>query len=113
MENTNNTIVSVSIADNKIVVLYDNNNNETIPLNRDSYKKMRDVWLKEQPPFISDKYKKQMNNIILASIQNKEKSISELSEFFSQENEVDIIKFFNYMRVRDLTEEKSKWTKKV
>lgn len=113
MENTNNTIVSVSIVDNEIVVSYDNNNKETIPLSRDSYTKMRNVWLIEQPPFISDRYKKQMNNIILASIQNKDKSISELSEFFSQGNEENIIKFFNYMRTRDLTEEKSKWTKKV
>ena len=54
MENTNNTIISVSIANNNIVVSYDNNNNETIPLTRDSYIKMREVWLKEQPPFISD-----------------------------------------------------------
>tara|TARA_B110000858_G_C17469491_1_gene322128 strand:+ start:30 stop:371 length:342 start_codon:yes stop_codon:yes gene_type:complete len=113
MENTNNTIVSVSIVDNDIVLSYDNNNKETIPLTRDSYTKMRDVWLKEQPPFISDRYKKQMNNIILASIQNKDKSISELSEFFSEGNEENIIKFINYMRKRDLTEEKSKWTKKV
>ena len=113
MENTNNTIISVSIANNNIVVSYDNNNNETIPLTRDSYIKMREVWLKKQPPFISDKYKKQMNNIILASIQNKDKSISELSEFFSEGNEENIIKFLNYMRTRDLTEEKSKWTKKV
>jgi len=113
MENTNNTIISVSIANNNIVVSYDNNNNETIPLTRDSYIKMREVWLKEQPPFISDRYKKQMNNIILASIQNKDISISELSEFFSEGNEENIIKFLNYMRARDLTEEKSKWTKKV
>ena len=91
MENTNNTIVSVSIVDNEIVVSYDNNNKETIPLSRDSYTKMRNVWLIEQPPFISDRYKKQMNNIILASIQNKDKSISELSEFFSQGNEENII----------------------
>jgi len=113
MENINNTITSVSITDNNVVVSYDNNNQETIPLNIDSYKKMRDTWLKEQPPFISDKYKKNMNNIILTSIQNKQKSIQELSDFFKQGNEEEIMKFFNYMRTRDLTEEKAKWTKKV
>lgn len=113
MENTNNTITSLLITDNNVIVSYDNNNKETIPLNTDSYKKMRDTWLKEQPPFISDKFKKNMNNIILASIQNKQKSIQELSEFFKEGNEEEIIKFFNYMRTRDLTEEKAKWTKKV
>ena len=46
MENTNNTIISVSIADNNIVVSYDNNNKETIPLTRDSYIKMRDSMVK-------------------------------------------------------------------
>jgi len=113
MENTNNNITSVSITDNNVVISYDNSNQEFIPLNTDSYKKMRDTWLKDQPPFISDKYKKNMNNIILASIQNKEKSINELSEFFKVGNEEEIIKFFNYMRERDLTTEKAKWTKKV
>lgn len=113
MENINNTITSVSITDNNVVVSYDNSNQETIPLNTNSYKKMRDTWLKEQPPFISDKYKKHMNNIILASIQNKQKSMDELSEFFKEGNEEEIMKFFNYIRTRDLTEEKAKWTKKV
>jgi len=113
MENTNNTITSLLITDNNVIVSYDNSNKETIPLNTDSYKKMRDTWLKENPPFISDKFKKNMNNIILASIQNKKKSIQELSEFFKEGNEEEIIKFFNYMRTRDLTEEKAKWIKKV
>jgi len=113
MENTNNTITSLLITDNNVIVSYDNSNKETIPLNTNSYKKMRDTWLKENPPFISDKFKKNMNNIILASIQNKKKSIQELSEFFKEGNEEEIIKFFNYMRTRDLTEEKAKWTKKV
>jgi len=113
MENTNNTITSLLITDNNVIVSYDNSNKETIPLNTNSYKKMRDTWLKENPPFISDKFKKNMNNIILASIQNKQKSIQELSEFFKEGNEEEIIKFFNYMRTRDLTEEKAKWTKKV
>nr|QPI16551.1 MAG: hypothetical protein NIOZUU159_00039 [Virus NIOZ-UU159] len=113
MENTNNTITSLLITDNNVIVSYDNINKETIPLNTDSYKKMRDTWLKENPPFISDKFKKNMNNIILASIQNKKKSIQELSEFFKEGNEEEIIKFFNYMRTRDLTEEKAKWIKKV
>jgi len=113
MENINNTITSVSITDNNVVVSYDNNNQEIIPLNTDSYKKMRSTWLIDQPPFISDKFKKHMNNIIFASIQNKKNSIDELSKFFREGNEEEVIKFFNYMRTRDLTDEKAKWKKKV
>jgi len=44
---------------------------------------------------------------------NAQKSIQELADFFKQGNEEEIINFFNYMRSRDLTEEKAKWTKKV
>lgn len=111
MENTENTITSVSVDDNNITVTYDNNNVETIGINVESYKKMKKEWLDEQPPFISDKFKKIMNNIILASIQNKAKSISELKEFFTTGNEDKIKEFLTYMRTRDLTEEKAKWKK--
>tara|TARA_B100000795_G_C22806649_1_gene445393 strand:- start:14917 stop:15255 length:339 start_codon:yes stop_codon:yes gene_type:complete len=111
MENIENTIVSIEVNDNIISLTYNNDNIETIPINVDSYKKMKLEWLDKQPPFISDKFKTQMNNIILASIQNKEKSIRELKEFFSLGNEEQIKKFFHYMRTRDLTEEKAKWKK--
>lgn len=113
MEHTNNTIKELSVTDENITITYDNDQNEIIPISIESYKNMRTKWLTDQPPFISDKYKKNMNNIILSSIQNKESSIRELKTFFSQGNEEEIKKFFNYMRTRDLTEEKAKWKKVV
>lgn len=113
MEHINNTIQELAIADDQITLTYDNNETEVISINTESYKKMRTTWLTEQPPFISDKYKKVMNNIILSSIQNKESSIAELKTFFTQENKEEVINFFNYMRSRDLTEEKAKWKKVV
>jgi hypothetical protein len=112
MENIENSIVSINIVDEQINILYDNDMTETLMINKDTYKKMRDNWLIDQPPFISDKYKKQMNNIILSVIQNKQSCISELKSFFTQENIVEVTNFFVYMRNRDLTEEKSKWIKK-
>lgn len=112
MENIENSIVSINIVDEQINILYDNDMTETLMINKDTYKKMRDNWLIDQPPFISDKYKKQMNNIILSVIQNKKSCIAELKSFFTQENIVEVTNFFVYMRNRDLTEEKSKWIKK-
>lgn len=112
MENIENSIVSINIVDEQINILYDNDMTETLMINKDTYKKMRDNWLIDQPPFISDKYKKQMNNIILSVIQNKQSCIAELKSFFTQDNIVEVTNFFVYMRNRDLTEEKSKWIKK-
>ena len=112
MENIENSIVSINIVDEEINILYDNDMTETLMINKDTYKKMRDNWLIDQPPFISDKYKKQMNNIILSVIQNKQMCIDELKSFFTQDNIVEVKNFLVYMRNRDLTEEKSKWVKK-
>ena len=112
MENIENSIVSINIVDEEINILYDNDMTETLMINKDTYKKMRDNWLIDQPPFISDKYKKQMNNIILSVIQNKQSCIDELKSFFTQDNIEEVEKFLVYMRNRDLTEEKSKWVKK-
>lgn len=39
MENTENTIASVSVDNNNVTVTYDNNNVETIGINVESYKK--------------------------------------------------------------------------
>jgi len=112
MENIENSIVSINIVDEEINILYDNDMTETLMINKDTYKKMRDNWLIDQPPFISDKYKKQMNNIILSVIQNKQSCIDELKSFFTQDNIEEVKNFLVYMRNRDLTEEKSKWVKK-
>jgi hypothetical protein len=112
MENIENSIVSINIVDEEINILYDNDMTETLMINKDTYKKMRDNWLIDQPPFICDKYKKQMNNIILSVIQNKQMCIDELKSFFTQDNIEEVKNFLVYMRNRDLTEEKSKWVKK-
>ena len=112
MENIENSIVSINIVDEEINILYDNDMTETLMINKDTYKKMRDNWLIDQPPFISDKYKKQMNNIILSVIQNKQMCTDELKSFFTQDNIEEVKNFLVYMRNRDLTEEKSKWVKK-
>jgi hypothetical protein len=110
MENTSSSITALKIENENICITYDNGSTENIPIGRDSYVKMHDLWLVSQPPFISDLYKIQMRNIILATINNNEKCVSELNNFFSSGNETDVQKFFEYMRKRDLTAEKAKWS---
>lgn len=109
MEHTNNEIVSLVIDDTLIKVTYDNNSLEEITNNHDFYVSMRNLWLVSDPPFISDKFKDVMNNIVLASIHRNNRSITELKSFFSKGNEEKVKSFFTYMRKRDLTEEKKKW----
>jgi hypothetical protein len=111
MEYNNNEISTVDIVDDTIVILYDNNETEVLPINLETYAKMRTEWLIEQPPFISDRYKSVMNNIILATIQNKASCIRELANFFTEQNKETVKLFLIYMRTRDLTAEKLKWTK--
>lgn len=111
MEHINSVISSVDIVDDTIVVTYDNDEIEVLPINLETYAKMRTEWLIEQPPFISDRYKSNMNNIILATIQKKTSSINELAAFFTEANKEQVKLFLTYMRTRDLTVEKLKWTK--
>jgi hypothetical protein len=111
MEHTNNAINTVDIIDDTIVILYDNDATEVLPISLETYANMRKEWLIDQPPFISDRYKSVMNNIILATIQKKASSINELAAFFTQENKDTVKLFLIYMRTRDLTAEKLKWTK--
>lgn len=112
MENIQSNILSVTVDDStkSLKVSYDNGAEEVFTVGRDMFSKMHDAWLKEQPPFISDLYKLQMRNIILATINNNEKCVNDLSKFFSHNNEAEIMKFIQYMRKRDLSQEKSKWT---
>lgn len=114
MENINNTLVDISFNDNdgnNMIITYDNNMTETIVIGKETYDKMYKEWLVEQPPFISDIYKQMMNNLILASIHNNQKCISDLNNFFVVENKEEVINFIKYMRTRDLTQEKLKWNK--
>jgi len=109
MENLNNEIVSLVIEQNIIHIYYDNDKKEEIQINEIFYSDMRNLWLISQPPFISDRYKNVMNDIILACIHKNKRCISELNNFFSIGNEDNVKDFLTYMRKRDLTEEKKKW----
>jgi hypothetical protein len=109
MEHTNNEIVSLVITGDVIKVTYDNNAVEELTKSHELYSTMRTYWLVSQPPFISDRHKDMMNNIILASIHKNAKSIVALDTFFSEGNEEQVKTFLTYMRKRDLTEEKKKW----
>jgi len=111
MEHINNVIVDISFDDNKMNIAYDNGLTETLIIGKETYEKMYKEWLVEQPPFISDIYKINMNNIILASIHNNQKCVSDLNGFFVADNKDEVIKFIKYMRGRDLTQEKLKWNK--
>jgi hypothetical protein len=111
MEHINNELVDISFDDNKMNIAYDNGFIETLVVGKETYEKMYKEWLVEQPPFISDIYKINMNNIILASIHNNQKCVSDLNGFFVADNKDEVIKFIKYMRGRDLTQEKLKWNK--
>jgi hypothetical protein len=110
MDNNNININSVELSEN-IVINYENDVVETLPKNIDTYKAFYDKWLVEDPPFISDIYKSQMRNIILACINNNQNCIDELNVFFSSPNEETVKKFFIYMRNRHTTlpEKKAIW----
>jgi hypothetical protein len=120
MEYTNNEIVSLEIfdataenAEKRIVIniKYDNDAVEELVVSPEMYAAIKVKWLVDQPPFISDRYKNIMNNIILGCIHKNERCIGELNSYFAVGNEADVMAFFNYMRKRDLTEEKKKWRK--
>jgi len=110
MEHENQAISYVSLDNNTINIEYDNGETENFPNNKETYVKMHNKWLSNQPPFISDIYKIQMRNIILATINNNQKCINELYTFFSPNNEEEVKKFLINMRNRDLTQEKNKWS---
>lgn len=111
MENINNKIVDIIFDENNMIISYDNEQTETLAIGKETYYKMYKEWLVEQPPFISDIYKQNMNSIILSSIHNNQDSVNSLNRFFIENNKTEVIKFINYMRGRDLTQEKLKWNK--
>ena len=93
----------------KIIIKYDNEQTEELTVCNGMYSNIKNKWLVDQPPFISDRFKNIMNNIILACIHKNERCINELNAYFAVGNEENVKSFFNYMRKRDLTEEKKKW----
>ena len=56
MENLENAITDVTIVDENIVITYDNGAIETLPKTVDTYKRMYEMWVKDEPVFISDKF---------------------------------------------------------
>jgi hypothetical protein len=110
MENAGVEIQNVDLANNTITVTYANGAVEALPNNVETYKAFYEFWLKDNPPFISDVHKLIMRNIILASINNDDKCISDLATFFSSNPET-VKKFLTYMRqrVESLPEKKSIW----
>lgn len=107
---TNTITCDIScIGITKIVIKYDNEQTEELTVCNELYSNIKNKWLVDQPPFISDRFKNIMNNIILACIHKNERCINELNAYFAVGNEENVKSFFNYMRKRDLTEEKKKW----
>ena len=92
MENEGIEIKSVELSNDNIVVKYESGATETLPNDLDTYKAFHEKWLLNNPPFISDIYKAHMRNIILASINNNTKCISDLKVFFQSPNENDVKK---------------------
>jgi hypothetical protein len=113
MENIGVSISNVEIVDNEnVTITYENNNIETIPINLESYKKMFNAWLKDLPPFITDKHKSVMRSIILVSTTSNENEIGKLNDFFKVANINEVKAFLKYMRERRviIPIEKQKWT---
>jgi hypothetical protein len=111
MEYLENEVVTVSFDDTSFTLLYDNGETEIVKKNKEGYRSLYDAWLKEQPMFISDIFKTQIRDLTFASNGNAV-STNELNSFLSELNKEQAIKFIVYMRKRDLTFERSKWTKK-
>jgi len=110
MENLSNTITDIIIDNNNIIITYDNDMVESIVKSYDSYMIMNQTWLKNEPMFISDKFKLILYD--LSSINVHKNSINNLNEFFVESNSENVKKFFIYMRGRKeyLALEKLKWT---
>ena len=110
MEYLENEVVSVTFDDTSFTLLYNNGETEVVQKNKEGYRGLYDAWLKEQPMFISDIFKTQIRDLTFASNGNVV-STNELNSFLSEANKEQAIKFIVYMRKRDLTFERAKWTK--
>ena len=109
MEESDKEIKSLLLTPTTIEITYENDITEVVTKDSSGYKKIHDAWLLEQPMFISDIYKTQMRDLSYAS-RNNISSLNQLNTFFSEENHDEALKFITYMRKRDLTYERQKWT---
>jgi len=110
MEHIGINIVDVDITDANIIITYENESMEKIPKNEEHYKAMYKLWLIPQPMFISDIFKQQLHDLGLYGLNSNSTCFNSLNAFFSNSNKANVIKFFTYMRNRDLTLDKLKWT---
>lgn len=112
MEHLGQEVTDVNIDAGHINITYANGGIEQMVKGEPGYRIMHTEWLVEQPPFISDIFKVQMRDITLVTINNDQKCLNSINEFFVNENKEQVVKFLNYMRKRDLTQAKSIWTKR-
>jgi len=89
MEFPEEDVIDVISSEVDIKIIYGGGGNETITKDKDGT---------------------QMRDLSFASRGNPE-GIQNLNNFFVDANKTEDIKFFNYMRKRDLTFEKQKWIK--
>ena len=109
MEEIDKEIKTLLLTLTTIEITYENDIEEIVNKNAEGYKKLYDAWLLEQPMFISDIYKTQMRDLNFAA-RNNQTSLNNLNIFLSEDNYTEALKFITYMRKRDLTYEKQKWT---
>jgi hypothetical protein len=109
MEEIDKEIKTLLLTPTTIEITYENDIEEIVNKNAEGYKKLYDAWLLEQPMFISDIYKTQMRDLNFAA-RNNQTSLNNLNIFLSEDNYTEALKFITYMRKRDLTYEKQKWT---
>lgn len=114
MENPGVEITSVDLSDNQIKITYANDAIEILPTNHDTYQKFHETWLVPNPPFITDRFKIEMKDITLCTINHKQSCEDCLDKFFSPSNEAKVKDFLTYMRKRSdiLPAERAKWTPK-
>lgn len=110
MEYLENEITEISFTPETVTITYDNNQVEIVNKTKEGYKLLYDAWLKEQPMFISDIFKSQMHNLSFAARGYQDK-INNMNNYLTEENREEALKFIVYMRKRDLTFERAKWTK--
>lgn len=88
---------------NNIIVYYITSKKEVLPNDITTYKNFYNKWLYNNEPCITDLYKSQMINIVLASTHNSMRAISYLQKYFSKSNEDDVKMFLTYMRNREFS----------
>jgi uncharacterized protein YccT (UPF0319 family) len=115
MNHLDTQIKNIDIQDTTINIDYENDEKESLIVSQETYEQMYQLWLKETPVFITDKYKTEIRNITFAAIQKKEICINQLNNFFKKSNEENVKAFLIYMRHRKvkIQQDKDKLLKKT